>query len=142
MKKNIFAYIKSLLKLKKRPNSIAQQLSRENLQELRRRLDVLMQEKQPYLKHSYYMKDMADDLHIPAYQLSAFINQVMGVHFTEYMNQFRIDYCQKLIKANPGTKYNLKELAFKCGFRNRNSFATAFKKFTGQRPSHYIKLLK
>ncbi|HEX2683755.1 MAG TPA: helix-turn-helix domain-containing protein, partial [Ferruginibacter sp.] len=82
-----------------------------------------------------------DDLHIQPYQLSAFINQVMGVHYTDYMNKFRISHCELLMRTDPMARQNLKELAYKCGFNNRNSFATAFKKYTGYRPSDYVKLL-
>ena len=82
---------------------------------------------------------MADDLAIPMYQLSAFMNQIMGISFSDYMNRHRIIYCEELIMAELGTKMDLDVLAKKCGFNNRNSFTAAFKKFTGRKPYEYIK---
>ena len=140
-KKNLFSYIRSILGRPKQIKTIEVQLSRESIKELKSRLVTLMNEKKPFLQPGYHMKNLADDLHIQPYQLSAFINQVMGAHFTDYINKFRISHCELLMKADPDARQNLKELAYKCGFSNRNSFAAAFKKFTGFSPSDYIKQL-
>jgi AraC-like DNA-binding protein len=139
--KNFFSYIRSLFGKKKRSKRIEGQLSRESIEELKSRLNTLMEEEKPFLQKGYHMKEMADDLQIPVYQLSAFINQVLGMHFTDYMNKLRISYCEGLIKNGRAAKLNLTDLSFKCGFNNRNSFATAFKKFTGRKPSDYMKNL-
>jgi AraC-like DNA-binding protein len=139
--KNFFSYIRSLFGKKKRSKRIEGQLSRESIEELKSRLNALMVEEKPFLQKGYHMKEMADDLQIPVYQLSAFINQVMGMHFTDYMNKLRISYCENLIKTGHAAKLTLTELSYKCGFNNRNSFAAAFKKFTHQRPSDYMKNL-
>jgi AraC-like DNA-binding protein len=139
--KNFFSYIRSLFGKKKRSKRIEGQLSKESIEELKTRLTTLMEKEKPFLQKGYHMKEMADDLHIPVYQLSAFINQVIGMHFTDYMNQLRISYCEELIKTGHAAKLNLTDLAFKCGFNNRNSFAAAFKKFIGQRPSDYMRNL-
>ena len=141
-KKNLFSYIRAILgRPEKHTNSIEVQLSRESIKELKARIIILMNDQKPFLQPGYHMKDMADDLRIQPYQLSAFINQVMGVHFTDYINKYRINHCEVLMKSDPDMRQNLKELAYKCGFNNRNSFAAAFKKFTGFSPSDYIKQL-
>jgi len=85
------------------------------------------------------LKQLAEDTQIPLHHLSAVINQHYGMHFNDFLNKSRIKYCENLIKNNLALKTNLKELAFKCGFNNRNSFTTAFKKFTGKTPSDYTK---
>ena len=141
-KKNLFGYLLSLLGGKKRTKRIEVQLSKENIAELKTRLHHLMENEKPYLHIGYHMKDMADDLHIPVYQLSAFINQVIGMHFTDFMNQYRVRYCEELLKSDISSRPSLKDLGFRCGFQNRNSFAAAFKKFTGQRPSDYVRNLQ
>jgi len=140
-KKNFFTYLRSLLKGKKQHKGSDGRVNSEHATQLRLRLETLMMQKQPYLQSNYHMKDMADDLGMPLHQLSAFMNQVVGVHFTEYMNKYRIKHCEDLLKKNSGLKPSLKELAYKCGFNNRNSFTTAFKKFTGHTPSDYVRQL-
>ena len=141
-KKNLFDYLLSLLGGKKRTKRIEVQLSKENIAELKTRLHDLMETEKPYLHIGYRMKDMADDLHIPVYQLSAFINQVIGMHFTDFMNQYRVRYCEELLKSGMDSRPSLRDLGFRCGFQNRNSFAAAFKKFTGLRPSDYVRNLQ
>ncbi|MBO9572356.1 MAG: helix-turn-helix transcriptional regulator [Chitinophagaceae bacterium] len=142
-KKNLFYYLRSWFGEKKKNKTIELHMSNESIEELKSRLKVLMTTKQPFLQKGYHMKDMAEDLNIPIYQLSAFINQVMGVRFTDYMNKFRIIYCEELLrKSDENEKVNFQYLADKCGFNNRNSFASAFKKFTGKSPSIYLKHLQ
>jgi|SRR4030095_11185956 len=139
-KKGLLGYLRSLLgEKKKKPKSIELQLSSENIEDLKWRLTLLMDDKKPFLTKGYHMKDMADELRIPVYQLSAFMNQVMGMNFNDYVNRFRIRYCESLLKSTQAPRPSLKELASQSGFNNRNSFADAFKKFTGQRPSDYLK---
>ena len=77
---------------------------------------------------------------IPAYQLSAFLNREIGLNFNDYLNQQRVRYCRRiLIQKGMVHQLNLKGLALQCGFNNRNTLTTAFKKFTGFTPSRYQK---
>ena len=138
-KKNFFTYLRSLLIRKKKYKSIELQLSSECIAELEAKLKTLMETQKPFLQKRYQMKQLADDLQIPVYRVSALINQIIGMHFTDFINQYRINYCLEILKSNSSLKPHLKELTYLCGFSNRNSFAAAFRKFTGKRFSEYIK---
>ena len=85
---------------------------------------------------------MATSLSFPQYQLSALINQEYGMNFNELINKYRIDYAVHNIREGKATHLNINGLADQCGFNNRNSFTTAFKKFTGLTPSEYFKTLE
>jgi AraC-like DNA-binding protein len=93
----------------------------------------------PFLKTGYCIRDLGDEIGIPSYQLSAYINQLLGMNFSEYFNWFRIRHCQELMQSRLVDRLNLRGLAYKCGFSNRNTLTTAFKKFTGVTPSDYGK---
>lgn len=136
-KRNLFSYLLSLLGEKRRSTSV--QLSSESIENLKSRLNTLMDKDKPYLQKGYHMREMAEDLQVPVYQLSAFVNRELGLRFTDYMNKFRISYCVELMKKCLRPRPNLQALADKCGFNNRNSFTAAFKKFTGLKPSDYLK---
>jgi len=110
-----------------------------NVDLIRARLNNYMLQQKPFLKPHYKLKDLATDLQMPLHQLSAFLNKRLGMHFTDYLNQFRIKYCEDLIKNERSSRINMKELVAKCGFHNRNTFTTAFKKFTGKTPSDYVR---
>jgi AraC-like DNA-binding protein len=102
------------------------------------RLENIMQEKKPYLNPDYSLRDLADTLDVPLYKLSAYLNQNMGTNFSEYLNQWRIRHCLELLRNKETLQLNLNGIARKCGFNNRNTFSTAFKKITGKPPSAYL----
>ena len=104
-----------------------------------RQMTSFMEEKQPFLHIGYSIRSLATELNVPSYQLSAFLNRELGVNFNDYLNRFRVQYSQGLIREGLAHSLNLKGLSKKCGFNNRNSFTTAFKKFTGHTPSDYVK---
>jgi len=108
---------------------------------LKYRLEKYMRQKEPYLKIGFSIKDMATDLNMEPYQLSAFINQEIGMHFNDYINKFRVEHCAAIMKRELPGKLNLQELAFRCGFSNRNTFTSAFKKIFGKNPSDYLRTL-
>lgn len=105
----------------------------------KQKLEQFFDEKQPYRKAGYKIKDLSDELGIPSYQLSAFINQEYGKNFNELLNDYRVDYLAKLAKTSPDFyQYTLEALGQKAGFNSRTTFITAVKKRTNQTPSEYF----
>jgi AraC-like DNA-binding protein len=102
-------------------------------------LNRFMQDEMPFLKTGYCIRTLADDIDIPAYQVSAYINQSLGVNFNEFFNWFRVKHCLHLMQNRLTDQLNLSGLAYKCGFNNRNTLTTAFKKFTGRTPSEFTR---
>jgi YesN/AraC family two-component response regulator len=139
MKRNFFSTLRFLFGLKDLPNREIRESEARVIDILRNRLNTFMLQQQPYLQEHYSLKDLSDDMNIPLHQLSAFLNKHVGMHFNDYLNQFRIRYCEELIKKEVPGRVNLKEMVYKCGFHNRNTFASAFKKFTGKTPSDYVR---
>jgi AraC-like DNA-binding protein len=115
------------------------ELSTERIENIEGRLHQFMREQMPFLQFGYSIRDLADDLDIPSYQLSAYLNREIGLNFNDYLNQFRVRYCEELMQKGLIGQLNLKGLALKCGFSNRNTLTTAFKKFTGFTPSVYTR---
>lgn len=75
--------------------------------------------------------------------LSKIINIHKGKSFINYMNDHRIDYIVKELKENTTLqRYTIKSISEEAGFNTAESFATAFKKKTGIKPSYYIRNLK
>jgi AraC-like DNA-binding protein len=102
-------------------------------------LNCFMSESKAFLRSRYAIRNLADDVNIPSYQLSAFLNREIGLNFNDFLNYYRVKYCKELIKQGLISDLNLKGIALQCGFNNRNTFSTAFKKFTGISPSYYLK---
>ena len=138
-KQSILTYLRSFFNDKKKGTTFLIHYRKHDSELIKRQLNDLMTEKKPFLQSKYHIKDLADELQIPVHQLSAFLNQVLGMHFSDHINKYRIDHCIELINANVSDRPSLQKLSRICGFNNRSSFTTAFKKFTGQKPFDYIK---
>lgn len=92
----------------------------------------------PFRKNGYTIGDLSQEIKIPSYLLSAFINQEYGKNFNELVNGFRVHYLAGLLKASPEYfQYTLEALAKEGGFNTRASFIAAVKKNTGKTPSEF-----
>jgi AraC-like DNA-binding protein len=129
----------SPVKGKEASSSYSYMLSREKIEMISQVLKQYMLDKKPFLKIGYCIRDLATEIGVPAYQVSAYINQKLGMNFNDYFNWFRVRHCQDLMRNGLVERLNLRGLAFRCGFNNRNTLTTAFKKFTGLTPSEYSK---
>ena len=93
----------------------------------------------PYRKTGYTISDLSNEVNIPSYLLSAFINQEYGKNFNELVNEYRVDYFVELIKQpNANSQYKLEALGREAGFNTRASFIRAVKKKTGLTPSDFV----
>jgi AraC-like DNA-binding protein len=96
-------------------------------------------EKQPHLRTSYRIEDLARETGILPSRLSAYIKFNLGLSFTAYINRLRVWHCQYLMQTPGGHSVSLTSLARHCGFTSRDNLSRAFKKFTGLTPSEYAK---
>jgi AraC-like DNA-binding protein len=117
-------------------------LNREKALDISLRLQQFMDASKPFLQYRYSIRNLAQDIDVQAYQLSAFLNKEKNLRFTDFLNQYRIQYCENLIRRGVAKDLNLKGLALICGFQNRNTLTSAFKKFTGLTPSGYTRYIR
>lgn len=117
-------------------------LSKVKIESLRKRLDELMEQQKPFLRHHYSLNDLARDLELPPYLTSAFINNILQQRFNDLINYYRITYCLQLLTNHIKPELRVNKLPAACGYNNRNTFTNAFKKFTQRTPLSYISQLK
>lgn len=103
------------------------------------RLHLLMTVRRPYLSATYTLKDLGIDLAIPYYIVSCYLNRKVGLRFNDYVNKHRVEYFKELVIRGDMSNTTLDGIAGKCGFRNRNTLAISFKRFTGMTPSEFIR---
>lgn len=114
-------------------------LDMETVHALQEKLESLMQVHAPFRKHGYASVDLAHDLGIPPYQLSAFLNNNLGTNFSDFINEHRIRYCLEQLEKGAWKDLTVEGIGFECGFNNRNTFTAAFKKITRETPSAYLR---
>ena len=96
--------------------------------------------KHSYLRKGYTSSELATEMNLQPYILSAVINQVFKTNFNDFINGYRVNHAKTLIENGEARLLTLEALSEQCGFSNRNSFTMAFKKHAGQTPSGFIKL--
>ncbi len=88
------------------------------------------------------LNSLANDLKTNPNYLSKIINHHMGVGFSSYINELRINYVLDLLDKNLTIrKYSIEAIGNEVGYKNAQSFSNAFYKKTGLKPSYYIKQL-
>lgn len=106
-------------------------------------IEQYFSEKQPFIKTGYSIKDLSNEIQLPSYILSAFINQYLGKNFNEFINDLRIDHlCDQVQKDDSLLSYTIEALGNRVGFNSRTTFINAFKKRKGMTPSEYFNLSK
>ena len=96
-------------------------------------------EKNSFCLPGYSIRDLSIGVNIPVYQLSAFINQEYGKNFSEWINDHRFLFLQKMVAENGDFHlYTFEALGKMAGFNSRTSFISAIKKRTGKTPSEYF----
>ena len=88
-----------------------------------------------YFKEKISLPNVAESLDIQPYQLSHFINNYMGMSFTNFINGIRIEEAKKYFNEKP--KATVLDIAYEAGFNSKASFNRAFKKFTKMTPSQF-----
>lgn len=74
--------------------------------------------------------------------VSKIINHVKKKSISQYINDLRIEYVVEQLKIQKNwRKFTIQALAFEIGFSSADSFARAFTKKTGLKPSYFIKNL-
>lgn len=101
------------------------------------RLIAFMEQNKPYLDEDLTLQKLAAQVHMPEKELSILINQQIGKHFFDFINEYRIREAKILLKDQPNL--TVLEILYQIGFNSKSSFYTAFKKETGVTPSYYRK---
>jgi AraC-like DNA-binding protein len=91
-----------------------------------------------FLRKNIKLAEIAEELEIQAYILSAYINQVYKMRFNDFINLHRIKYITDGITDGQWSHLTLEAIAEQAGFNNRTTFLNAFKKFVGMTPTEFL----
>ncbi|MEL7162381.1 MAG: helix-turn-helix transcriptional regulator, partial [Bacteroidota bacterium] len=103
------------------------------------RLREHMETERPYLEPTLTVKDLADQLAWPERELSVLINQELGRHFFDFVNDYRIEHAKTLLRDPANARMTVLEILYAVGFNSKSSFNVAFKNRTGKTPTQYRK---
>lgn len=94
-----------------------------------------------YIDHHYdesiTLNDLAEQIYLSESYLSRLFTKTMGLTFTAYLTQVRLNHATSLLRSN----LTITEIAFKSGFTSTNSFIKTFKQAFKKTPGQYKKEL-
>jgi AraC-like DNA-binding protein len=102
-------------------------------------LKLFMIEKEPFLDPSLTIQNLAGQMQIGSRELSVLINQHIGNHFFDFVNEYRIQKTTKILQDKSKNKLTILEILYEVGFNSKSSFNSAFKKHIGITPTEYRK---
>ncbi len=102
-------------------------------------LEQYMKSERPYLESELRLPQLAETLSSNTHHLSQAINEHFGQTFSAYVNRYRVQEAQRLLRHPEWQDRSLMEVAYAAGFNNKTTFYKAFKEVAGQLPSDYRK---
>jgi two-component system response regulator YesN len=87
-----------------------------------------------FSKNTLQLPDVAAYVNVSAGHLSTVFNQEMGMSYTDYVAEVRIEKAKELLMT---TDMSSAEIAFQVGYNDPHYFYTIFKKVTGMTSSAF-----
>lgn len=110
--------------------------------EILKKLDHAIHKDQLHTNSNVTLLEFASQLEVNPKELSAYINEIHQMNFSEYLNFHRVEKVKELLASEDAKKYTLVTLAEEAGFSSKSSFNASFKKVVGMTPSAYRKQLQ
>jgi len=107
----------------------------------KKQLLALLSSEKPFLNPQVSLPDLSEKLSVSTKHLSQVINQSFNKSFFDFINAYRIQEVQQILKESRDEKMTVLEAMYQAGFNSKSSFNTAFKKETGQTPSEFRKTI-
>ena len=122
--------------------SVAEKYARQSIDESMQddylaRLNNYMSDHKPYLEENITIKDLAEEIGIPAHHLSIVINNRLNKNFYTFINEYRIKEAVSILDDPHNSDASIIAVAFRSGFNSKSTFNSVFKKITGFTPSEY-----
>lgn len=98
-------------------------------------VNTWFEKEKPYLRDDLRLTDLQRVFPISRSYLSQLFNKELGMSFSDYVNQFRVEESKRLMDAEPLA--SIQDIAERSGFHSISTFRRAFTKQTGIVPSEY-----
>lgn len=101
------------------------------------KIDITMRSQKTYLNPELTLDMLAENLAIPAKDLSMIINRHFNLNFYEFINGYRIEEVQARLLDPANKDKTITDIYLEVGFNSKSVFNTFFKKLVGKTPSEY-----
>ena len=116
-----------------------QALEDSKMDEIVGRINTLILKEKIYLEPELTLKNLAEKIQLPSYQVSVAINEKLKKNFYDLINSYRVEEAKRLLLDPKNKSYTILSVGFEAGFNSKTTFNTVFKKFTGVTPTDFRK---
>ena len=116
-------------------------LTLDQIEEYKKQLLALLRSEKPFLDPQVSLTDLSEKLSVSTKHLSQVINQSFNKSFFDFINSYRIQEVQQILKESKDDKLTVLEAMYQAGFNSKSSFNTAFKKETGLTPTEFRRMI-
>ena len=134
----VFLRQRKLCRCRMEPETVDESSSIIADTQLMQRITVLMEEKQLFKVSDLKVSDIANELRTNARYVSDCIKNSTNYSFTQYVNSYRIQHAQQIMRDMPDQK--ISTIYLDSGFTNETTFFRAFKAITGMTPKDWKSL--
>jgi AraC-like DNA-binding protein len=99
------------------------------------KLARLMSEGKAYQNEDLSLNSLAAEIGLTGHQLSELINSRLGMGFSRYVRERRVEAAKALLLSAPSQ--SILSVSLDTGFRSQSAFYAAFKELTGQSPGDF-----
>jgi AraC-like DNA-binding protein/uncharacterized membrane protein YwzB len=112
-------------------------LSDDKTREMVHKIIAAMEKEKLYKETELTLRDLAEKLQYPSYQVSQGLNEGLGKNFYDLVNGYRVEEAKRLLVDPRNTNYTILAVGFEAGFNSKTTFNTVFKKMTGFTPTDF-----
>ena len=106
-------------------------------------INQIMETTHEYCKTDFSLEKLASLVHSNHRYVSQVINETYKKNFSSFLNEYRIREARKLMSdINTCSKYTIKTIAEKVGYRSHVTFGIAFKSIVGLTPAMFLQMIK
>ena len=109
----------------------------EKLETYKESIDAILIKGKGYLAPDFSAQQLAERLGLSAFTLSRLLKAIYGVSYSDIVHAHRIQDATRHLKDKRFAPYSVDDIGMMVGFKNRQSFFTAFKKLTGMTPDKF-----
>ncbi|CAL2086385.1 helix-turn-helix transcriptional regulator [Tenacibaculum sp. 190524A05c] len=117
------------------PKSQISEEDRVKLELVAKELLVAVKEKKLYKIQKLNLNMLANELDTKPYIITQCLKEIIGKNFNDFINEYRVNEIQYLLKQPENSKFTLLSLAMEAGFNSKSSFNRAVQKHLGVSPS-------
>jgi len=112
-------------------------LSEEMMEQVIKRLPVMMEAEKPFLESSFSLPTLAKKTGVSTHHLSQILNDRLKKSFFEFTATYRIEEAKKIILAPHYDHFKMEKIAEAVGYNSKSAFNKAFKQQVGVTPSQF-----